>query len=84
MDRSGNNLEVQGRSLVGLLGTTVTPLRPAGIALLGGRRIDVVSQGEFVASGESVAVVSQAGHRVVVRLHRDTEHMSENGKDAER
>lgn len=65
--------ETQGSSLVGLVGTTVTPLRPAGIALLAGQRIDVVSQGDFVASGEAVEVVSQGGHRVVVRLHRGAE-----------
>jgi len=71
-DGSGGN-EAHARSFVGLRGTALTPLRPAGIALLEGRRIDVVSEGAFVDSGESVEVVSQAGHRVVVRLHHGTE-----------
>lgn len=39
-------------SLVGLVGTTLTPLRPAGMALLDGQRTDVVSRGEFVAAGD--------------------------------
>lgn len=69
----GGGSESQASSFVGLVGTALTPLRPSGIALLGERRVDVVSEGEFVASGESVEVVSQAGHRVVVRLHRGTE-----------
>lgn len=69
----GRGNETHVSSFVGLTGTAVTPLRPAGIALLGGRRIDVVTEGEFVDSGEPVEVVSQAGHRIVVRLHRGTE-----------
>lgn len=53
--------------LVGLVGTALTPLRPAGIATLGGRRVDVVSEGDFIAAGEPVEVVLEAGSRVVVR-----------------
>ncbi len=53
--------------LVGQTGITLTPLRPAGIAEVAGRRVDVVSEGDFIAVGERVEVVVEAGHRVVVR-----------------
>jgi membrane-bound serine protease (ClpP class) len=55
------------RSRVGLVGTTLTPLRPAGIAELGDERVDVVSEGEFIAAAREVEVVQEAGNRVVVR-----------------
>jgi membrane-bound serine protease (ClpP class) len=51
----------------GAVGTALTPLRPAGTALLGGRRVDVVSEGEFIEPGREIAVVRDEGHRVVVR-----------------
>jgi membrane-bound serine protease (ClpP class) len=55
------------RDLEGLEGVTLTPLRPAGSARIGERRIDVVSEGEFIAAGVPVKVVLVEGSRVVVR-----------------
>jgi membrane-bound serine protease (ClpP class) len=51
-------------------GTVVSPLRPAGIADFHGERVDVVSQGEYIAAGEPVEVVRVEGNRVVVRRAR--------------
>ena len=53
--------------LVGQRGTAVTPLRPAGTASFGERRVDVVSEGPFVEAGTAVEVVSSRGSRVEVR-----------------
>ncbi len=53
--------------LLGKEGVTVSELRPAGIALIGGRRTDVVTDGEFVAVDQAVEVVEVSGNRVVVR-----------------
>jgi membrane-bound serine protease (ClpP class) len=53
--------------MVGKEGVTVSELRPAGIALIGERRTDVVTDGEFVAVGQAVRVVEARGNRVVVR-----------------
>ena len=53
--------------LVGARGTTITALRPSGTADLGGQRVDVVSEGPFVASGAPVEVVRSRGSVVVVR-----------------
>ena len=53
--------------LLGKEGVTVSELRPAGIALIDGRRTDVVTDGEFVAVDQAVEVVEVSGNRVVVR-----------------
>lgn len=54
-------------TLVGKSGKTVTPLRPAGVALINGQRVDIVTQGEFVAPETDVEVILVEGSRVVVR-----------------
>jgi membrane-bound serine protease (ClpP class) len=61
------------RLLLGRSGTTVTPLRPAGIADVDGRRIDVVSDGEFIDSGIPITVSRVDGNRIVVRRERTHE-----------
>jgi membrane-bound serine protease (ClpP class) len=55
------------RRWVGKSGTTVTPLRPAGIADFEGERVDVVSQGDYVEGGAPIEVVHVDGNRIVVR-----------------
>lgn len=56
-----------GDALVGRSGTTETALRPAGKALVSGRRIDVVTEGDFIEPGTPVVVVALDGSRIVVR-----------------
>lgn len=53
--------------LVGQHGRALTTLRPAGTAEVAGVRVDVVSEGPFVAAGSAIEVVSARGSRVVVR-----------------
>lgn len=53
--------------LVGREGTAQTDLRPSGVAVVGGERLDVVTEGEYVASGAAVVVVRAEGYRHVVR-----------------
>jgi membrane-bound serine protease (ClpP class) len=52
---------------VGAVGTADTALRPAGRAVVGGRLVDVTSEGEFVEAGAPLRVVRVEGGRVVVR-----------------
>jgi membrane-bound serine protease (ClpP class) len=52
--------------LRGRTGTAVSFLRPAGIASIDGRRIDVLTEGEFIAAGTPVRVVRVEGARVFV------------------
>lgn len=53
--------------LVNQTGTAFTRLRPAGTALINGRRVDVVSDGQLIERGAMVKVVAVEGMRVVVR-----------------
>ena len=54
-------------SLVGKSGKTITPLRPAGVALINGQRVDIVTQGEFVEPETEIEVIQVEGSRVVAR-----------------
>ncbi|SFF53483.1 membrane-bound serine protease (ClpP class) [Halobacillus alkaliphilus] len=53
--------------LIGMVGETMTPLRPAGTAVFDGERLDVVTEGGFVGTGQSVKVLKTEGSRIVVR-----------------
>jgi membrane-bound serine protease (ClpP class) len=51
----------------GQQGQTLSMLRPAGKARIGGRVADVVSDGPFIAEGATVEVAQVSGSRIVVR-----------------
>lgn len=53
--------------LVGKEGVASSTLRPSGVADIDGKRIDVVSDGEFIDPGERIRVDHVDGNRVVVR-----------------
>ncbi|MBD0379105.1 NfeD family protein [Paenibacillus sedimenti] len=59
--------------LVGKTGEAITPLRPAGTALLDGERVDVVTDGSFIPTGRAVIVVQVEGTRIVVREYNQTD-----------
>ena len=47
--------------------SAITDLRPAGTALVGDERIDVVSESEWISAGTPVKVLSAEGYRHIVR-----------------
>ena len=53
---------------LGKTGVAVTPLRPTGIARIDGERIEVATEGDFIASGSNVRVVAMDRRRFFVRL----------------
>jgi membrane-bound serine protease (ClpP class) len=53
---------------LGKVGTAVTPLRPTGVAEVEGERIEVVTEGEFIAAGSRVRVVAMDRRRYFARL----------------
>ena len=53
-------------ALVGQTGVALSTLRPTGAAEIAGRRVDVVTDGDFVVAGSRIRVVSVEGNRVVV------------------
>ena len=60
------SLDARDLALVGKEGTIEADCRPAGIARLDGRRVDVVTRGDWIESGARVRVVEVQGNRVVV------------------
>ena len=70
--------EIMGRS-----GVTKSALRPAGVALIDGKRVDVVASSGFIENGKLIKVIETSGNRVVVRELPETEKQSQesgNGK----
>ncbi len=53
-------------SLRGAIGTAASLLRPAGVAMFDGRRVDVLTEGEFIAAGTPVRVTRVEGARIFV------------------
>lgn len=66
--RSDPAKDATDRDLVGKEGKAITPLRPSGTALIDGRRIDVVTEGDFIETGKVVVVHSVVPGRIVVGL----------------
>jgi membrane-bound serine protease (ClpP class) len=57
---------IQHTRLLGEEGIASSDLRPAGVVLLKGKRIDAVSEGEYITAKTKVRVVLVEGNRVVV------------------
>lgn len=53
-------------ALIGKEGFALSPLRPAGTAMIGGNRVDVVTEGEFIEKDTPVRVLGVEGARVIV------------------
>jgi membrane-bound serine protease (ClpP class) len=53
-------------SLLGKSGVAASYLRPAGVALVDGQRVDVLTQGEFIPEGSPIRVTRVEGARVFV------------------
>lgn len=53
--------------LMGKEAVAVTDLRPAGTVAIDGERIDVVTEGDYVAAGSTVRFVRAEGYRHIVR-----------------
>ncbi len=58
----------QRSSYLGKKGLAITPLRPTGVVEIEGNRIEVATEGEFIATGSWVRVVAMDRRRFFVRL----------------
>jgi membrane-bound serine protease (ClpP class) len=65
------------RALVQQSGIAESILRPAGIARVAGRRVDVVTRGELIEAGTPVTVLAVEGSRVVVAASREASSPSD-------
>ena len=63
--------DVSSESLHDLLGRTgraISTLRPAGLVEIDGRRVDVITSGEWIDAGQPIVVSEVEGNRAVVRV----------------
>lgn len=51
---------------VGKEGESVTDLRPSGMALIDGKRLDVVTRGEYLKKSSEIIVLSVTGNQIIV------------------
>lgn len=68
---SSPTLDARDLGLAGKTGVVEAPCRPAGMARIEGRRVDVVARGEFLDVGARVRVAEVQGNRVVVTREED-------------
>jgi len=54
-------------SYVGTQGNAVTDLRPAGIAVINGKRVDVVTRGDYLEKDSAIVVAAVTGNQIIVR-----------------
>ncbi len=53
---------------LGKAGVAITPLRPTGIAEIDGQRVEVSTEGEFIAVGSKIRIVAMDRRRFFARL----------------
>ena len=61
------------KDYLGQTGEAKTSLRPAGIATVGGHRLDVVTSGEMIGKGAPIRVIDVQGARIVVEAAPEEE-----------
>jgi membrane-bound serine protease (ClpP class) len=59
-------------SYMDMQGTAVTDLRPAGTAVINGKRVDVVTRGEYLEKGSAIIVTTVTGNQIIVRKKEDS------------
>jgi membrane-bound serine protease (ClpP class) len=65
--------EKKNKPLEGKVGVAKSVLRPSGIAIIDGKRIDVVTQGAYIEAGTKIRVKEVQGVRIVVVPVKDVE-----------
>lgn len=66
--KSGYAARESFEHLVGSEGIALTTLRPAGAAMIDGKRIDVVTEGDYIGHDSKIIVKAVEGSKVVVGL----------------
>ena len=71
--RESRGVEAGGlEERLGEEGVAETDLRPGGFARVGGRRVDVVTRGEYLEAGARVRVIEATARRLVVAAAPDS------------
>ncbi|MBU0484702.1 MAG: serine protease [Proteobacteria bacterium] len=48
-------------------GKSISVLRPGGMAMFNGKRVDVVSRGEYIEKDRDIVVIEVTGNQIIVR-----------------
>lgn len=59
-------------SYVGKHGISKTDLRPAGFALIEGKKVDVITRGEYIQKNIPIVVYAVTGNQIIVRENNKT------------
>lgn len=65
--------QYEGEELLEKIGVCLTDLRPSGTVEIEGRRLDVITSGDYVDAGCRVRVIELRGNRMVVEACKDGE-----------
>lgn len=60
------------QALQGKIGMTLSMLRPAGIAVIEGKRYDVISEGNFIPANTEIRVIRVVGSKIIVEEQKNT------------
>jgi len=68
-EKSGGGFSYRSiaKNLIGAEGIALTTLRPAGTAKINGKRVDVVTESEYVEKGKKIKVLAVDGIKVLVK-----------------
>jgi len=66
-DRGVVSQSPEMESFMGCRGKSITALRPSGTAIIDGKRLDVISRGEFIEKDRNLVVVEVTGNQIIVR-----------------
>ncbi|MCM8784587.1 MAG: hypothetical protein NC818_07505 [Candidatus Omnitrophica bacterium] len=64
-------IDLTPENLIGKIGKTITPLRPAGKANFSGKILDVLSEGEFIDKDREIKIVNIEGNKIIVKLEKN-------------
>lgn len=65
-DTAGYDAFLKPEELLGKCGTALSMLRPSGVGVFDGQRLDVVTEGAFLPSGTAIRIVRIQGRRILV------------------
>ncbi|MHC2995311.1 MAG: ATP-dependent Clp protease proteolytic subunit [Candidatus Atribacteria bacterium] len=54
------------KRLIGKEGIAITPLRPSGIVEVNGKKLNVITRGEYIESNTKIRIISVEGNKIVV------------------
>lgn len=65
--KSMDELNEEQQHLVGKQGEALSVLRPAGTAMIDGKRMDVLTEGDYIASQSKIEVIRIEGSKIIVK-----------------